>query len=249
MDSQTASPLLAAKIVGSYLRHHTVGASELPDLIATVHRSLRELGRQAPVEEVLTPAVSVRQSVRPDYVVCLDCGYRGKTLRRHISTRHGLSRVEYLQRWGLQPDHPLTAPAYSEHRSSLAKQLGLGRKPKADEAAASISAESAPANGDEKVEAADGEVDATSKPRRTTRSGRSPRSWMKQRHSRRNRGRGDRVLGKARHHLSPFRRRAPMLNREPNSVLGWQGHRSICVRVSTRCSRSIGAANSWEGRD
>jgi predicted transcriptional regulator len=170
MDSQTVNPLLTAKIVGSYLRHHTVGTSELPDLIATVHRSLRELGRQPPVEEVLTPAVSVRQSVRPDYVVCLDCGYRGKTLRRHISTRHGLSRDEYLRRWGLQTDHPLTAPAYSEHRSSLAKQLGLGRKPKADAAAASISAESAVANGDEKVEAADGEVDGTPKPRRTTRS-------------------------------------------------------------------------------
>ena len=170
MDAQSVNPLLTAKIVGSYLRHHTVGTSELPDLIATVHRSLRELGRQPPVEEVLTPAVSVRQSVRPDYVVCLDCGYRGKTLRRHISTRHGLSRDEYLRRWGLQPDHPLTAPAYSERRSSLAKQLGLGRKPKADAAAASISAESAVANGDEKVEAADGEVDGTSKPRRTTRS-------------------------------------------------------------------------------
>jgi predicted transcriptional regulator len=65
------------KIVGSYLRHNTVGASELPDLIATVHRSLRELGRQAPLEEMLTPAVSLRQSVRHDYVVYLDCGNRG----------------------------------------------------------------------------------------------------------------------------------------------------------------------------
>src|SRR3984893_7653827 len=170
MDAQTGNPLFTAKIVGSYLRHHTVGAGELPDLITTVHRSLRELGRQPPVEEVLTPAVSVRQSVRPDYVVCLDCGYRGKTLRRHISTRHGLSRDEYLRRWGLQPDHLLTAPAYSEHRSSLAKQLGLGRKPKADEALEPISAESAVAHGDENGEAADGEVDGTSKPRRTTRS-------------------------------------------------------------------------------
>src|ERR1700732_3629908 len=164
MDSQTVNPLLTAKIVGSYLRHHTVGTSELPDLIATVHRSLRELGRQPPVEEVLTPAVSVRQSVHHDYVVCLECGYRGKTLRRHISTRHGLSRAEYLRRWGLQPDHPLTAPAYSEHRSTLAKQLGLGRKPKAGEAPAPTPAETA-------SEHVDGDIDATSKPRRTTRSG------------------------------------------------------------------------------
>jgi predicted transcriptional regulator len=165
MDAQTVNPLLTAKIVGSYLRHHTVGAGELPDLITTVHRSLGQLGRQAPVEEVLTPAVSVRQSVRADYVVCLDCGYRGKTLRRHISSRHGLNRDEYLRRWGLQPDHPLTAPAYSERRSTLAKQLGLGRKPKAEAAAASISVESAVEIGGE-----EGETDHPS-PRRTTRSG------------------------------------------------------------------------------
>jgi predicted transcriptional regulator len=164
MDAQTVNPLLTAKIVRSYLRHNTVGASELPDLIATVHRSLRELGQQAPVEEVLTPAVSVRQSVRPDYVVCLDCGYRGKTLRRHISSRHGLNRAEYLRRWGLQPDHPLTAPAYSERRSTLAKQLGLGRKPKTHEAPAPTPAET-------DSEHVDGDVEATSKPRRTTRSG------------------------------------------------------------------------------
>ena len=158
MESKVGHRPLTAKIVGSYLRHHKVGASQLPDLIATVHRSLGGLGQQPLAEEALTPAVSVRQSVRHDYVVCLDCGYRGKTLRRHISSRHGLNRDEYLRRWGLQPDHPLTAPAYSEHRSTLAKQLGLGRKPKADEALAPISAESAVANGDEEVEAADREV-------------------------------------------------------------------------------------------
>jgi predicted transcriptional regulator len=163
MDAQTVNPLLTAKIVRSYLRHNKVGASELPDLIATVRRSLRELGRQAPVEEVLTPAVSVRQSVRHDYVVCLECGYRGKTLRRHISTRHGLSRAEYLRRWGLQPHHPLTAPAYSERRSSLAKQLGLGRKPKTEAALAPRPAETA-------AEHVGGEVEAAPEPTRTTRS-------------------------------------------------------------------------------
>ena len=140
MESKDGHRPLTAKIVGSYLRHHKVGASQLPDLIATVHRSLSGLGQQPLAEEALTPAVSVRQSVRPDYVVCLDCGYRGKTLRRHISSRHGLNRDEYLRRWGLQPDHPLTAPTYSERRSTLAKQLGLGRKPKAEAAAASMPA-------------------------------------------------------------------------------------------------------------
>jgi predicted transcriptional regulator len=152
MDAKNVNPLHTTKIVGSYLRHHTVGASQLPDLITSVHRSLTEARQPSPPEELLTPAVSVRQSVRHDYVVCLECGYRGKTLRRHITTRHGLSREEYLRRWGLQPDHPLTAPAYSEHRSTLAKQLGLGRKPKA-EAAIPAPAEASVRNGDENVEA------------------------------------------------------------------------------------------------
>jgi predicted transcriptional regulator len=152
MDAKNVNPLHMTKIVGSYLRHHIVGACQLPDLITSVHRSLSKLGLPALVEEVLTPAVSVRQSVRHDYVVCLECGYRGKTLRRHITTRHGLSREEYLRRWGLQPDHALTAPAYSEHRSTVAKQLGLGRKPKAEAAANSLPAEPTEI-GDEKVEA------------------------------------------------------------------------------------------------
>src|SRR5215471_21172963 len=119
MDAQSSKPHLTAKIVGSYLRHHTVGATELPNLIASVHRALTEVGQPNPPDVPLTPAVSVRQSVRQDYVVCLDCGYRGKILRRHISTRHGLSPDEYLKRWGLSQDHPLTAPAYSEHRSAM----------------------------------------------------------------------------------------------------------------------------------
>jgi predicted transcriptional regulator len=165
MDAQSVNPLLTAKIVGSYLRHHTIGASELPDLITSVHRGLSEVGRPSPSEELRIPAVTVRQSVRPDYVVCLNCGYRGKTLRRHISSRHGLSRDEYLRRWGLQHDHPLTAPAYSERRSALAKQLGLGRKPKKEAGPASRPAESAVANRDE-----EGEADHPS-PRRTDSSG------------------------------------------------------------------------------
>jgi len=132
MNNEIVDPHLTTKIVGSYLKHHTVGADQVSDLITSVHRALSQFGRANQPEEVLTPAVSVRQSVRHAYVVCLDCGYRGKTLRRHISTRHGLSRNEYLKRWGLRRDHPLTAPGYSEQRSALAKELGLGRKAKAE---------------------------------------------------------------------------------------------------------------------
>jgi predicted transcriptional regulator len=185
MDAKNVNPLHTTKIVGSYLRHHIVGASQLPDLITSVHRGLSELGLPAPLEEELTPAVPVRQSVRHDYVVCLECGYRGKTLRRHINTRHGWSRDEYLRRWGLQPDHPLTAPAYTEHRSTLAKQLGLGRKPQTDMAGPSTPAEIAVTSGDEKAEAdhasprrttASGSDEAASQPKRTRQRGTRSRS-------------------------------------------------------------------------
>ena len=128
MNTEKTNLRLTAMIVKSYVRHHTVAAGQLSDLIATVHRAIGQLGQPIQPEEVRTPAVLVRRSVHQDYVVCLDCGYRGKTLRRHISTRHGLNREEYLKRWGLRSDHPVTAPAYSERRSQLAKSLGLGRK-------------------------------------------------------------------------------------------------------------------------
>jgi len=142
MEPQKVDPHLTARIVRSYVQHHTVGTGQVSELITSVHRALGQLGRLAQPEEVLTPAVSVRQSVRQDYVVCLDCGYRARTLRRHISTRHSLNPDEYLKRWGLRRDHPLTAPAYSEQHSTMAKKLGFGRKPKAQVApAAPVSAD------------------------------------------------------------------------------------------------------------
>src|SRR5712671_3872808 len=131
VNTEEANPHSTAMIVSSYVRHHTVRPEQLSDLIATVHRAIGQVGQPVAPEEVLVPAVSVRRSVHQDYVICLDCGYRGKTLRRHISTRHGLNRDEYRKRWGLRSDHPLTAPAYSERRSTMAKALGFGRKPKA----------------------------------------------------------------------------------------------------------------------
>ena len=128
MNTEEVNPHLTAKIVVSYVRHHRLVPDQLADLISSVHRAIGQVGQPPESEEVLTPAVSVRRSVHRDYVICLDCGYRGKTLTRHIATRHGLSRDEYRQRWGLRSNHPLTAPAYSEHRSTMAKALGFGRK-------------------------------------------------------------------------------------------------------------------------
>ena len=110
------------------MRHHRVGTDQISDLITSVHQAFGQLGQPVAPEEVLVPAVSVRRSVHQDYVVCLECGYRAKTLRRHVGTQHGLDRAEYLSRWGLRSDHLLVAPAYSAQRSTLAKALGLGRK-------------------------------------------------------------------------------------------------------------------------
>src|ERR1700749_3529143 len=131
MNNEVIDPHLTTKIVSSYVRYHAVGVGQVAELITSVHRALTQLGQPIQPEQVRTPAVSVRQSVRHDHVVCLDCGFTGKTLRRHIRDRHGLSRDEYLQRWGLRRDHLLTAPAYSEQRSTMAKELGLDRKRKA----------------------------------------------------------------------------------------------------------------------
>jgi predicted transcriptional regulator len=86
VNTEESNSRLTAMIVKSYVRHHTVAAGQLSDLITTVHRAIGQVGQPIAPEEVLVPAVSVRRSVHQDYVVCLDCGYRGKTLRRHIST-------------------------------------------------------------------------------------------------------------------------------------------------------------------
>jgi predicted transcriptional regulator len=129
MNTNGNDPYLTAKIVSKYVAHHKLALTDLPTLIATVHQAIDQLGEPTKPEEVPTPAVSIRRSVHQDYVVCLDCGFRAVTLRRHIRVQHGLRPDEYRQRWGLKPNHPLTAPAYSRRRASVAQAVGLGRKP------------------------------------------------------------------------------------------------------------------------
>jgi len=109
VNTEKINSRLTAKIVKSYIVQHRVRPEQFSDLITSVNQALGQLGLPIPPQEVLVPAVSVRRSVHQDYVVCLDCGYRGKTLRRHISTSHGLNRDEYLSRWRLRSDHALTA--------------------------------------------------------------------------------------------------------------------------------------------
>ena len=119
-----------ARIVGSYARHHQIGADQLAGLIGELHRALASLGRTSPspVPEPLTPAVPIRRSVQRNYVVCLECGYHAQVLRRHLRVVHDLEVAVYRSRWKLPADHRVTAPAYSERRSTTAKQIGLGNR-------------------------------------------------------------------------------------------------------------------------
>jgi predicted transcriptional regulator len=124
---QGAMPRLVAKIIASYISHHSLSPDQIPELIVSVHRSIAGLGKPSEAPATLVPAVPLRRSVQRDAVICLDCGWKGKMLRRHLTTRHGFSADDYLKRWSLPLDHPLTAPNYSAQRSTLAKELGLGR--------------------------------------------------------------------------------------------------------------------------
>ena len=119
---------LTTEIVAAYVRCNKVASDQLATVISTVHQALAGLAKQ-PRETggERTPAVPIRRSVHRDYVVCLECGWRGQMLRRHVSTAHELTVENYRARWNLPREHALTAPAYSERRSGLAKQLGLGR--------------------------------------------------------------------------------------------------------------------------
>src|SRR5436309_1624688 len=138
---QGVYPQLVTKIIASYVSHHNVAPEQIPELINSVHRTFDSLGKPAEPQAVLTPAVPIRRSVQRDAVVCLECGWKGKMLRRHLSTRHGLTGEQYLKRWNLPSDHPLTAPTYSEQRSALAKELGLGRGGRQAAAAAAAPSE------------------------------------------------------------------------------------------------------------
>ncbi len=105
-----------------------ISRGDLPRLIATVHETLATLGPEEPAPKP-EPAVSITQSVKPEYIVCLEDGNKQKMLKRHLKTAHGMSPDKYRERWGLPRDYPMVAPNYAKTRSELAKNFGLGRKP------------------------------------------------------------------------------------------------------------------------
>lgn len=127
---------LTAEIVSAYVSNNTVRREELAELISDVHAALVKAptGTAEPEPAPQEPAVSVRKSVSADFIVCLDCGKKFKSLKRHLRTDHSLTPQEYRAKWALKADYPMVAPSYAEARSALAKTMGLGRK--APEAAA-----------------------------------------------------------------------------------------------------------------
>ena len=122
---------LTTDIVASHVSNNDVPVAELPQLINQVFGALAQLGGAAAAEkEKPTPAVPIKKSITPDYIVCLEDGKKLKMLKRHIKTRYNLTPDEYRERWGLGADYPMVAPNYAAQRSDLAKKIGLGTKPR-----------------------------------------------------------------------------------------------------------------------
>jgi predicted transcriptional regulator len=123
---------LTSDIVAAHVSNNDVAIDDLPSLISNVFGALSGLGGTEPVEEEKRePAVSVRASIKPDYIICLEDGKKLKMLKRHLMTHYQLTPDEYRQRWNLPADYPMVAPNYAEKRRELAKKIGLGRKPNA----------------------------------------------------------------------------------------------------------------------
>lgn len=120
---------LTADIVAAHVSNNSVAVSDLPTLIGNVHSALAGLSSSEPVLAVQEPAVPIRNSVKKDYIVCLEDGKKLKMLKRHLMTHYGMTPDEYRTKWGLGADYPMVAPAYAETRRILAKAIGLGRAP------------------------------------------------------------------------------------------------------------------------
>ena len=123
---------LTAQIVSAHVSNNSVGSDALPGLIREVYQALVNIGGASPEKaEKPTPAVPVKKSVFPDYLVCLEDGKKLKMLKRHLKTAYNMTPEEYRDRWDLDANYPMVAPNYARQRSSLAKSIGLGTKPRA----------------------------------------------------------------------------------------------------------------------
>jgi predicted transcriptional regulator len=133
---------LAAEIVAAYVSANSVSAAQLPDVIRSVVAALASLDGQAEASkaEALKPAVSIRKSITPDYLICLEDGRKLKMLKRHLRTTYDMSPQDYREKWSLPADYPMVAPNYAARRSEFARQIGLGRKAVEEKKAKSVRA-------------------------------------------------------------------------------------------------------------
>ena len=119
---------MTAEIVAAFVGNNSVPPGDIPALISQTYAALSGADTPAPVEpEVKTPAVSVKRSIQPDFIICLEDGRKFKSLKRHLRTKYNLSPEDYRAKWGLPKDYPMVAPNYAAARSNLAKQMGLGQ--------------------------------------------------------------------------------------------------------------------------
>jgi predicted transcriptional regulator len=120
---------LTANIVSAYVSNNSVPSADIPALISQVHTALKRVsGGQATAAEPLKPAIAVKRSIAPDYIVCLEDGLKFKSLKRHLRTRYNMTPEQYREKWSLPADYPMVAPNYAAARSQLAKQMGLGQQ-------------------------------------------------------------------------------------------------------------------------
>lgn len=130
IDMKETLITLTSDIVAAHVSNNGVSVDDLPTLITNVFGALASLGNAAPaVEKMPEPAVSIRSSVKPDHIVCLEDGKKLKMLKRHLMTHYNMTPDQYRARWSLPADYPMVAPNYAEKRRELAKKIGLGRKP------------------------------------------------------------------------------------------------------------------------
>jgi predicted transcriptional regulator len=150
-DTQQADKVnyveLAADIVSAYVANNSVAAVELPALINEVHSALRRVSVSASevAAEPPKPAIPIKKSITPDYIICLEDGKKFKSLKRHLRTQYDLTPEQYREKWGLAPDYPMVAPNYALARSQLAKEMGLGQQRKREAAAPAPVVPAAPA--------------------------------------------------------------------------------------------------------
>jgi predicted transcriptional regulator len=117
----------ASDIVSAYVSNNAIQSGELPDLIRDVHATLAKLGNGGDTGPNKKPAVSIKNSITDEFLICLEDGKKFKSLKRHLRSKYGLSPEEYREKWGLPYDYPMVAPSYARKRSALAKEMGLGK--------------------------------------------------------------------------------------------------------------------------